>query len=144
MRVLLEASTGAATFIVSLHPGATQTLNTPEAGALNTLAPLDDRRVVHLPLLETDEDATGLVSTYTHSFRTPDIPTGLDPSFPIHPEVAAELRARFNGKIRDILAALNVALALAADQQIEQVTPDVLRNNYRTITGMVHPEEARL
>ncbi len=70
MRRLIEASIGQATLIVTLHPGATNTLSSDEGGDIRSIAPLDQRHVVSVwPL--TKEEASQLAQTYLDHFRLP-------------------------------------------------------------------------
>jgi len=142
MRRLIEASIGQATMIVSLHPGATNTLSGSEGGDITSIAPLDQRHVVDVRRL-TEEGTSQLAQTYLDHFR----PTELPPPNALYPFTAKAIEEIYHaakGNIRACLQAFNYAVEKGADEGYPVIDESFLVKHHSDITGRVHADEVTL
>ena len=142
MRRLIEASMGQATITVTLHPGATQALSTPEGGDIRSIAPLDSRHVVDVRRL-TKEGAHQLALTYLNHYRLPGTAQP-DPLYPFTPEAVDEIHTVSQGNIRACLQAFNYAIVCGMDSNCALIDQDFLIQHHTEITGRIHPEHINL
>jgi len=142
MRRLIEASIGRATLIVSLHPGATNTLSGSEGGDITSIAPLDQRHVVDVRRL-TEEGASQLVQTYLDHFRLAESPPP-NALYPFTPEAIEEIYRAAKGNIRACLQAFNYAVEKGGDEGCSIIDEDFLIKHHSDITGRVHADEVIL
>ena len=138
MRRLVEASFGQATLIVTLHPGATRALNSPEGGDIRSIAPLDQRHVVDVRPL-TREEACMLAQTYLDHFRLDDSPPP-DPLYPFTTEAIGEIHQTFAGAIRKCLKAFHWAIEEGAEVDFPIIDRDFLVEHHHAITGRVYDD----
>jgi len=142
MRRLIEASIGQATLIVTLHPGATNTLSSDEGGDIRSIAPLDQRHVVSVwPL--TKEEASQLAQTYLDHFRLPELPPP-NALYPFSTGAIEEICSTFKGNIRACLQAFNYAIEKGIDEGYSVIDGDFLVKHHADITGRVHADEVIL
>lgn len=142
MRRLIEASIGRATLVVSLHPGATNTLSGDEGGDITSIAPLDQRHVVDVSSL-TEEGASQLAQTYLDHFRLTEPP----PPYSLYPftiEAIKDVYRAAKGNIRACLQAFNYAIEKGVDEDCSIIDRDFLVKHHPDITGRVHPDEVTL
>jgi hypothetical protein len=142
MRRLIEASIGQATLIVTLHPGATNTLSSDEGGDITSIAPLDQRHVVDVRRL-TEEGANQLAQTYLDYFRLADPPPP-DALYPFTIEAIKEIYRAAKGNIRACLVAFNYAIEKGVDEGYAIIDKDFLTKHHSDITGRVHADEVIL
>jgi hypothetical protein len=143
VRRLIEASIGQATLIVTLHPGATNTLmGSDEVGDITSIAPLDERHVVTIWRLK-QEEAIQLAQTYLDHFRLPELPPP-DALYPFTNQAVEEISGIFSGNIRNCLQAFNYAVELGIDADYPTIDGDFLAAHHSEITGRVHPDEVVL
>ena len=142
MRRMIEASIGQATITVTLHPGATQALNTPEGGDIRSIAPLDTRSVVDVRRL-TREGAHQLASTYLNHYRLPGI-TQPNPLYPFTPDAIDAIHTASQGNIRACLLAFNYAIVCGMNSNCALIDQDFLVQHHTEITGRIHPEAINL
>ncbi len=142
MRRLVEASLGQATIIVTLHPGATNALNTPEGGDIRSIAPLDSRHVVDVGPL-TNEGAHQLALTYLDYYRLPDKkPTTAE--YPFTTEAIDDIHTASRRNVRACLQAFNYALVCGVDTEYKVIDKQFLTEHHAEITGRIHPEDVTL
>ena len=142
MRRLIEASLGKATIVVTLHPGAANTLNTNEAGDITSLAPLDERHVVYvLPLAE--DGAAELARTYLDHFRLPGTAVP-DAIYPFTLDTIRAIHAAAQGRIRACLLAFNYAIEEGVNAGFAVLDGDFVAKHHRQITGLIHKDEENL
>jgi hypothetical protein len=142
MRRLTEASIGQATLIVTLHPGATNTLSSDEGGDIRSIAPLDQRHVVSVwPL--TKEEASQLAETYLDHFRPSESPPP-NALYPFSTGAIEEICGTFKGNIRACLQAFNYAVEKGIDEGYSVIDGDFLVKHHADITGRVHADEVIL
>ncbi|MGI0015889.1 MAG: hypothetical protein ACREBU_20920, partial [Nitrososphaera sp.] len=143
MRRLIEASIGQATLIITLHPGATNTLSSNEGGDITSIAPLDPRHVVDMRNL-TKEGTSQLAKTYLDHFRLAESP----PPHSLYPFTTEAIEEIYNssakGNIRACLQALNYAIEKGIDAGSPIIDKDFLAKYHSDITGRVHPDEVVL
>ena len=142
MRRLIEASMGQATITVTLHPGATQALSTPEGGDIRSIAPLDSRSVVNVRRL-TKEGAHQLALTYLDHYRLPGTAQA-DPLYPFTPDAVDAIHAASQGNIRACLQAFNYAIVCGIDADCDLIDEGFLIQHHTEITGRIHPEHINL
>jgi hypothetical protein len=142
MRRLIEASLNQATITVTLHPGATQALRTPEGSDIRSIAPLDPRHVVDVRRL-TREGAQQLALTYLDHYRLPNasLPNSL---YPFTQEAIDEIHTASVGNIRACLQAFNYAIVCGMECDFALISKAFLLEHHAEITGRVHPEEIAL
>jgi hypothetical protein len=144
MRQILEASSGLATFVVTLHPSAAMSIQSPEGQSLTTVAPVDDRHVVDLPNIGPRE-AILLARTYLDRFRCDgegaSAAGALDP---FSDDCIQAICLRSDGNIRKILQTLHAAVDAAAEEGCSRITADFFEKQYRRITGRVPDHELEL
>ena len=138
MRRLVEASFGQATLIVTLHPGATHVLNSPEGGDIRSIAPLDQRHVVDVRPL-TKEEACMLAQTYLDRFRLDDSDPP-DPMYPFTTDAIGEIHHVFDGVIRKCLKAFHWAIEEGAEVGFPTIDRDFLVEHHHAITGRVYDD----
>lgn len=142
MRRLIEASIGQATLIVTLHPGATNTLSGDEGGDITSIAPLDQRHVVDVRRL-TEDGASQLVQTYLDHFRlTESSPP--DPLYPFTRDAIKDIYRAAKGNIRACLQAFNYAIEKGIDEECPTIDEGFLARHHADITGSIHPDEVIL
>lgn len=142
MRRLIEASMGLATITVTLHPGATQALSTPEGGDIRSIAPLDSRSVVNVRRL-TKEGAHQLALTYLDHYRLPGTAQA-DPLYPFTPDAVDAIHTASQGNIRACLQAFNYAIVCGMDADCDLIDEGFLIQHHTEITGRIHPEHINL
>jgi hypothetical protein len=142
MRRLIEASIGQATLIVTLHPGATNTLSGNEGGDITSIAPLDQRHVVDVRSL-AKERAEQLAQTYLDHFRITESspPSAL---YPFTAEAIKKIYEAAKGNIRAYLQALNYAIEKGIDAGCPLIDEKFLTEHHSDITGRVHADEVTL
>lgn len=138
-RRLIEASIRYATLIVTLHPGATNTLSSDEGGDITSIAPLDQRHVVSVLTL-TQQGATRLAKTYIRHFRLPDS-TQPDSLYPFTDDAIEEVYQAAKGNIRAFLQALNYAIEKGVDEGYPIIDGEFLTKYHSDITGKVHADD---
>jgi hypothetical protein len=138
-RRLIEASITFATLIVTLHPGATNTLSSDEGGDITSIAPLDQRHVVTVLTL-TPEGAYHLAETYIDHFRLGD-PDPPDPMYPFTSDAIKETYQAAKGNIRTYLQALNYAVEKGADEDYAVIDAEFLAKHHSDITGRIHADD---
>jgi len=138
MRRLVEASFGQATLIVTLHPGATRALDSPEGGDIRSIAPLDQRHVVDVRPL-TREEACILARTYLDHFRLNDT-SPPDPLYPFTSEAIGEIHHASDGIIRKCLKAFHWAIEEGAEVGFPVIDRDFLVEHHHAITGRVYDD----
>jgi hypothetical protein len=142
MRRLIEASLGRATIVVTLHPGATNTLSSDEGGDITSIAPLDQRHVVDvLPLSE--KGAGKLAQTYLDHYRLMDLKPP-DPFYPFTREAIKLIYSATRGNIRACLQAFNYAIEEGSDADYPLIDKDFLHEHHQDITGRIQAEEVVL
>ena len=142
MRRLIEASIGQATLIVTLHPGATNTLSSNEGGDITSIAPLDQRHVVDVRSL-AKERADQLAQTYLDHFRVAE-PSPPNALYPFTPEAIQRIYEAAKGNIRAYLQALNYAIEKGIDAGYPPIDERFLVEHHSDITGRVHADEVTL
>jgi len=138
MRRLVEASSGQATLIVTLHPGATRALDSPEGGDIRSIAPLDQRHVVNVRPLTRDE-ACVLAQTYLDHFRLDDTPPP-DILYPFTTEAIGEIYHASDGVIRKCLKAFHWAIEEGAKVGFPVIDRGFLDEHPEAITGRVYDD----
>ncbi len=141
-RRLIEASIGYATLVVTLHPGATNTLSSDEGGDITSIAPLDQRHVVDVHGL-SPKGADQLVRTYLNHFRLPDSRPP-DDLYPFTAEAIEIIYQAAKGNIRFYLQALNYAIEKGVDEEYALINGEFLTQYHPDITGRVQPDEVIL
>lgn len=141
-RRVIEASMGYATMIVTLHPGAIVTLSSDEGGDITSIAPLDERHIVQIPIL-TRDGAFQLAETYISSFRiSPREP--LDVLYPFTEAAIDKAFDAASANIRAFLQALNYAIEKGADEAFALIDQAFLIAHHAEITGRVPRDEIQL
>lgn len=141
-RRVIEASMGYATMIVTLHPGAIVTLSSDEGGDITSIAPLDERHIVQIPIL-TRDGAFQLAKTYISNFReSPKEP--LDLLYPFTEPAIEKTFDAASANIRAFLQALNYAIEKGADEAFVLIDQAFLTAHHSEITGRVHADEIQL
>ena len=143
MREILLASTGFATFVVTLHPSAAMQLTSVDGQSLTTIAPLDTQRVVELPNISARQ-AVELARTYLSQFRS--MGASREESSAPFEDVFIETVAEdpCDGNIRLLLQVLYRAVEVAAEQGVTSIDQAFLAQHYEEITGRVSEEDVDL
>lgn len=142
MRRILEASSGLATFVVTLHPNAARELRAMEGQSLTDIAPVDSRHAVDLPNI-TEEEAIRLAQTYLDRFRR-DGESLAGSTSPFTEECIRSIARGVEGNIRDILQTLHYAVDVAAAAGGCIIDDDFVQRHHRDITGKVSAQEWEL
>jgi len=140
MRRLLVAGTGRVSIIVTIHPGAVATLETPDGQEFATLAPLDRRHTVQIEPLELS-DAEALAVTYLQEFRRGTPP---NPLYPLTSEAIQEISEVAEGNIRQVLRGFNLSIEEGVDAGYPPITLEFLHSKQEDILGEVSPEHIPL
>lgn len=142
MRQILEASSGMATFVVTLHPGAAMNLTSIDGQTLTTIAPLDDRHVVDLPNMSAAQ-AVHLAQTYLAPFRLAEIET-VALSAPFEDSCIESISRSWDGNIRQVLQTLHYSVEAALEHGAERIDDGFLQQYHREITGRVSEQDLEL
>jgi hypothetical protein len=133
MRSLIESTSNHATIVVTLHPRARDTLDTPEAKHFTSLAPMDPRHVIELEPLDA-EGAMKVTRIYLDAFRSGDPP---HPFFPFDRSAIERLSALSDGIVRKLLQMLHQAIEVAADLNVLSIDRAFIDEHQRDIAGTV-------
>lgn len=142
MRQILEASSGMATFVVTLHPSAHQSLASMDGQTLTTIAPLDDRHVVDLPNISPAQ-AVHLAQTYLAPFRLAEIEP-VTRSAPFEDSCIESISGNRDGNIREVLQILHYSVEAAVEHGAEWISEEFLQQHHREITGRVSEQDLEL
>jgi hypothetical protein len=140
MRRILEAGSGLATLTVTLHPDGETKLSGMGSEQLTQFAPLDTNHIVSVMTLRNKESlAVPLSQVYLEEFRTSKAEY---PTYPFTTETLEFICQIEGGNIRQILQRLHYCLEYALENDVSEVTTDVIcRNPRRTIGREFKPGE---
>lgn len=134
MRRMLEASTGKATIIVTLHPDSEQKLNSPAVQNLQSLAPINGQRYISLNAFEpTSPLVLPLVMEYIKRYRQGAAP---DEAYPLDPKVVRYVCFLKRGLIRHILQQLYECVNFGVTQGYKKLDMDFIRQNHNMTMGV--------
>jgi hypothetical protein len=140
IRRMLEASSGKASIIVTLHPDSEQKLNSnPAVQNLQSLAPIDENRYISLTAFDPAGTlAIPLAAEYIKRYREGTAP---DELFPIDPEVVRYVCFLKRGLIRHILQQLHECINFGVTQGYKRVDMDLVLKNHSMTMGVEFREE---
>jgi len=142
MRRFIEASIGQATVVVTLHPGAALALDSPDAVAITSIAPRDERHVVEVRPLAR-EGANLLCHTYLDYFRLPDLPPP-NPLYPFTNEAIELIYEAAKGNVRGCLQAFNYAIEKGIETGTPLADKEFVIKYHSDISGRVHRDAVSL
>ena len=140
MRRMLEASTGKATIVVTLHPDSEQKLNSnPAVQNLQTLAPIDAKRYISLNVL--DPSSTLVVPLATEYIRRYRAGVAPDETYPLDSRVVRYVCFLKRGLIRQILQQLHECINFGVMQGYKKVDMDFVLQNHNMTMGVEFRED---
>ncbi len=140
LRRMLEASSGKASIIVTLHPDSEQKLNSnPAVQNLQSLAPIDAKRYISLNVLEENNELiVPLTAEYLKNFRAGDVPYE---TFPIDPKVIRYACFLKKGNLRYILQQLHDCVNFGALSGAREIDMEFVLENHDMTMGSELVEE---
>ena len=140
IRRMLEASSGKASIIVTLHPDSEQKLNSnPAVQNLQSLAPIDENRYISLTAFDPASTlAIPLAAEYVKRYRDGAAP---DELFPIDPTVVRYVCFLKRGLIRHILQQLHECINFGVTQGYKRIDMDLVLQNHSMTMGVEFREE---
>lgn len=132
---ILEASSGKASVVVTLHHDSEQKLNSgPALQNLQTLAPIDAERCISLNALEpTSTLVIPLVTEYMKRYREGTAP---DETFPLDPKVLRYVCFLKRGLIGHILQQLHECIDYGVTHGYKRLDMDLVLQDHSTTMGV--------
>ena len=133
MRRMIEASSGKASILVTLHPDSHMRLDAPESKSLQSIAPLDEKRVIPVNVLDVKTKlVVPLAAEYIRNYRSGNVPYE---TFPLDPDVIRYVCYLKQGNLRAILQQLHECLDQAIQLNKKVIDMNLVRENHNSMMG---------
>lgn len=134
MRRMVELSSGKASILVTLHPDSHMRLDAPESKSLQSIAPLDEKRVIPVNVLDVKTKlVVPLAVEYIRNYRRgSNVPYE---TFPLEPNVIRYVCYLKQGNLRSILQQLHECIEQAIQLNKKVIDMNLVKENHNLLMG---------